>query len=226
MDSYEITAYAKLNLFLVDDYLLTRISNKRELENNPDFKVLGDYSSAKECILALENHSPDIILMDIEFPDMNGIEACRIIKEKYPKIKVIMLTSYDDSAKILASLACGACGYIIKGKTDISYAINAVAQGSFLIDLELANNAFSKITAPDTKNLENLYKYEELKHNLTHRELEVLELIIEGKTNSQIAKDIYVSTNTAKAHVGSILEKFGVQDRVQAAVMAVRANLF
>ena len=217
---------AQLNLFLVDDYLLTRISNKRQLENNSDFKVLGDFSCAKECLLALEKCSPDIILMDLELPDINGIEVCRIIKEKYPKIKVIMLTSYDDCAKVLASLSSGACGYIIKGKTDIKYALNIVAQGSFIIDLELASNAFSKIPSPNTKNLEDLYQYENLKHNLTQRELEVLKLIIEGKTNSQIAKDIYISTNTAKAHVGSILEKFGVKDRVQAAVMAVRANLF
>ena len=216
----------KLNLFLVDNYLLTRISNKKQLEINSDFRILGDYRSAKECLSGLEKHSPDIILTDIELPDMNGIEMCRIIKEKYPKTKVIILTFYDDAEKILASLSNGADGYILKGKTDIKYAIDIVSKGSFLIDLNLAQSAFSKIPIPNIKNLENLYKYEGLKQNLTQRELEVLKLIIEGKTNSQIAKDIYVSTNTAKAHVGSILEKFGVKDRVQAAVMAVRANLF
>ena len=216
----------KLGIFLVDDYLLAGISNRKLLESDICFEVLGSFQNAQECIFALKKCRPDVILMDIELPDINGVEACRIIKEKYPNVKIIMLTSYDDTSKILASLSSGADGYIIKGKTDIKYAINVVSKGYFMIDSELANCAFSKIPIPDFKNIENLYKYEKLRKNLTQRELEVLKLMTEGKTNSQIAKDIYVSTNTAKAHVGSILEKFGVKDRVQAAVMAVRANLF
>ena len=94
------------------------------------------------------------------------------------------------------------------------------------MDLEVANSAFSSIPIPDTKDLENLYENRKLKNSLTARELQVLKLLIDGKTNSQIAREIIVSTNTAKAHVGSILTKLSVTDRVQAAVKAVRANLF
>ena len=217
---------AYLTVFLVDNYPLNRITVKKQLEYSVCCKVLGDFQNAKDCLLSLENNQPDVILMSIDLPDINGIEACKIIKEKYPKIKVIILTLYEDEAKILACLACGADAYVIKGKTDITQIINIVVQGGFWLDTELAIRAFSKIPKPNTKDLDNLYQYEELKQNLTKREFEVLKLITEGKTNSQIAKEIVVSTNTAKAHVGSILEKFGAKDRVQAAVMAIRANLF
>jgi DNA-binding NarL/FixJ family response regulator len=213
-------------LFLVDDYLLTRVSNKRQLSFDSKYKILGDFKNANECFEALEYTIPDIIIMDLDLADINGIEASRIIREKYPRIKIIILTSHEEDIKVLASLSCGACAYIIKGKTDIKKVIDIVASGGFWIDIELGCRAFSKIRVPDVKNLDNLYKYDELKNILTQRELEVLKLLIEGKTNSQIAKEIIVSNNTAKAHVGSILSKLGVKDRVQAAVMAVRANLF
>ena len=217
---------AQLTLFLVDNCLLTRIANKIQLNNTAEYKVLCDFKNATDCLFALENSHPDIIVTDIDLPDINGIEMCKIIKEKYPKIKVIIFTCYEDDSKILASLSCKANAYIVKGKTDIKYALDTVATGSFLLDSDLANSAFSKIPAPNVEDLEHLYKYDELKQSLTQRELEVLKLVIEGKTNSEIANEMFVSTNTAKAHVGNILEKFGVKDRVQAAVMAVRANLF
>ncbi len=216
----------KLTLVLVDDYLLTRISNKRQLSAYCEFEILGDYKYGKDCLKALKKQRPDVALIDCDLSDINGIELCKIIKEKYPKIKVIMQSHHQDDSKILTSLSAGACGYVIKGETDLKKAIDTVSKGIFFLDLELATSAFSKIPAMNMNNLENIYKYEYLKNNLTKRELEVLELIVEGKTNSQIAHDIYVSTNTAKAHVGSILEKFGVKDRLQAAVIAVRANLF
>lgn len=214
----------KLTLVMVDDYLLTRISHKRQLEDK--FEILGDYKSAKDCLKALEKQCPDIVLADCELSDMCGIELCKIIKEKYPKIKVIMSSSYEDASKILASISAGACGYVIKGKSDVRKAIDIVSKEMFFIDLDIAISTFSKIPLLNIKSSEDMRKYEYVKQNLTKRELEVLELIVEGKTNSQIAQDIFVSTNTAKAHVGSILEKFGVKDRLQAAVIAVRANLF
>jgi len=216
---------AKLTLYLVDDYLLGRITNKRQLENNSDYEISGDFQNASDCLIALENYRPDIIIVNLELEDMNGIEFCKIVKEKYPKIKVIILSSDEESSKILASLSCGASAYAIKGKTDINKVVDIVAHGGFWLEDELALRAFSKIPMPDIRNLENLYKYEELKRSLTKRELEVLKLMIEGKTNSQIAGEIFVSSNTIKAHVGSILEKFGASDRVQASVMAVRANI-
>ena len=190
-----------------------------------EYKVLGDFSNAKDCIKALEKTVPDIILMDFELPGINGFEACKIIKEKYPKVKIIILTSHEDEIKILTSLSVGASGYALKEKNNLEKVIDVIYQGGFWIDYGIALKAFSKIFIPDIKNLEKLYKYDKLKQSLTQREFEVLKLMSEGKTNSQIAQEIIVSTNTIKAHVGNILQKFEATDRVQAAVIAVKANL-
>lgn len=215
-------------LYVVDDYLLTRIAHKRYFARCKDFQVIGDFANAKQCLEKMEKLQADVVLMDIELPDLNGIEATKLIRQKYPHTKVIILTSFENEQKILAALASGACGYVLKNNSeiDLKKIIDIVVHGGFWMDLEIARLAFSKIPAPKAQDLENLYEYRNLKNALTQRELEVLKLMIDGKTNSQIAREIIVSTNTAKAHVGSILTKLSVKDRVQAAVKAVRANLF
>ena len=217
-----------VSLYVVDDYLLTRITHRRNFAQDKEINFLEDFGNAEDCIKKMEQQPADIILMDIELPKMNGIEATKIIKEKYPKTKVIIYTTYKNGERILASLASGACGYVLKNNlnTDLKNVIKMVARGEFWMDLEIAKLAFSQMPMPNVNDLENLYENKNLKNNLTARELEVLKLLIDGKTNSQIAQEIIVSINTAKAHVGSILTKLSVTDRVQAAVKAVRANMF
>ncbi len=215
-------------LYVVDDYLLTRIAHRRYFSSDKKIKLLEDFNCAEDCLEKMEKHPADIILMDIELPQMNGIEATKLIKERYPKTKVIIFTSYKNEQRILASLACGACGYVLKNDNSINlkHIIEMVAKGEFWMNLETAKLGFSLVPTPNVNDLENLYEDKNLKNNLTARELEVLKLLIDGKTNSQIAQEIIVSTNTAKAHVGNILTKMHVTDRVQAAVKAVRANMF
>ena len=217
-----------VTLYVVDDYLLTRIAHRRYFEEIDSIELLGDFPDAETCIEKMKEHQADIILMDIELPKMNGIEATKLIKEKYPKTKVIIFTSYKNEQRILASLACGACGYVLKNNSNVNLKaiIEMVAKGEFWMDLEIAKLAFSIMPAPNVDDLENLYENSKLKNSLTSREMQVLKLLIDGKTNSQIADEIIVSINTAKAHVGNILTKLSVTDRVQAAVKAVRANLF
>ena len=217
-----------VSLYIVDDYLLTRIANRRYFAKDNEIILLEDFGNAQDCLKKMEEKPADIILMDIELPQMNGIEATKIIKEKYPKTKVIIYTAYKNEQRILASLACGACGYVLKNNPniDLKNIIKMTARGEFWMDLEIAKLAFSYMPIPNASDLENLYENKKLKETLTSRELEVLKLLIDGKTNSQIAKEIIVSINTAKAHVGSILTKLSVSDRVQAAVKAVRSNLF
>lgn len=217
-----------ISLYLVDNSLLTRIANRRYFESDDEIKFLDDFSNPFDCIKSLEKQDADIVVMDVELPKMNGIAATKLIKDKFPKTKVIIYSSYQNEQRVLASLACGACGYVLKNKSNsyLKKAIKMVAQGEFWMDLEIAKLAFSVMPLPNVSDLENLYENRSLKNVLTSRELEVLKLMIDGKTNSQIAKEIIVSTNTAKAHVGSILTKLSVQDRVQAVVKAVRANMF
>lgn len=219
-----------ITLYIIDNYLLNRIASRRYFSCDNDFEVLGDFSCAKECIIKMKEKPADIVLMDIELPFMNGIEATKIIKDKFPKTKVIIYSAYKNDRKILGALACGACGYVLKNNhnksTDLKAIIKMIANGGFWMDLEIANLAFSKIPKPDLSDFENIYEERNLAKTLTQREMEVLKLLIDGKTNSQIAREMIVSTNTAKAHVGNILTKLSVTDRTQAAVKAVRANLF
>ena len=108
-----------ITIYVVDDYLLTRIANKRYFADDCEFSVIGDFSNAKDCFRALDKNEPDIILMDIELSDINGIEAVKIIHDKFPSVKVIMLTQYNDKASVSASLACGACGYVLKNDSNV-----------------------------------------------------------------------------------------------------------
>lgn len=217
-----------VTMYVVDDYLLTRIAHRRYFSQDKEVTLLDDFGCAEDCLEKMKKYPADIVLMDIELPKMNGIEATKFIKEKYPKTKVIIFTSHKTGQRVLASLACGACGYVLKNNSNLNLKkiIKMVSKGEFWMDLEIAKMAFSYMPTPNAKDLENLYENKQLKNILTARELEVLKLLIDGKTNSQIAREIIVSTNTAKAHVGSILTKMHVTDRVQAAVKAVRANMF
>jgi len=215
-------------LYIVDSYLLTRVSNKRYFIDDESFEVIDDFSNALDFLRAMKKKPADVVFTDIDLPDMNGIKLTKIIKEEYPETKVLILTSCCISEKILAALSCGVSGFVLKEdrSVDLKKVVNIVLNNIFYINSEVAKIAFSSIPVPNIEDIENLYETNKLKNSLTARELEVLRLLAAGKTNSQIAKEIIVSTNTAKAHVGSILTKLSVKDRVQAAVKAVKANLF
>lgn len=217
-----------ITLYIVDNYLLTRIAYKKYFQNDKDFKIIGDFKSARECLEELKNTPVDIVLCDIELFDINGFELTKIIEKNFSSTKVIIVSACKTEEAILASFACGAVGYVLKNNfnKELKNVIKMVMKGEFHLDLEIAKMAFSNLPAPNIKDLENLYENKRLKNSLTQRELEVLKLLTDGKTNQEIANEIIVSTNTAKAHVGSILTKLNVDDRVQAAVKAVRANLF
>ena len=215
-------------LYIVDNYLLTRVSNKRCFLNDESFKVIGDFSNAFDFLNAMKKQQADIVLTDINLADINGIKLTKILKDEYPETKVIVLTSCFIPQKIFAALSCGVAGFILKDdrKIDLKEAVKTVLNNQLYINLDVARLAFSSIPIVNIEDINCLYETNRLKNSLTARELEVLKILTAGKTNSQIAKEIIVSTNTAKAHVGSILTKLSVKDRVQAAVIAVKANLF
>ncbi len=193
-------------------------------------------SGGRVCGVNSSARYPDIIIMDLGLPYMNGIQATKIIKDKYPNIKVIVLTCHEERETILACLSSKASGYILKNeetvKDSIKKAIRTVYQGGMWLDKEITDYAFSTIPKPISYEFENLYQKDEnelrdyITSLLSKRELETLELITDGKTNDEIAELLIVSKNTIKMHVRSILSKLSVNDRIQAAVKAVRARLF
>ena len=209
----------KVSIYIVEDYLLARITCRKALEQFEDLEIKNDFETAEECIEALEKNPVDVILMDIGLPYMTGVEATKIIKEKYPNTKIIMLTSHDNQEEIISSLASGANAYALKDISveDLHDAILNTNKGCIWIHPKIAsiiNHTFvnAKLIPKDD-------------FNLTSREKEVLVLLTQGLSNTEIAEKLIISTHTAKAHVCNILTKLSVTDRVQAAVKAVKYDL-
>ena len=209
----------KVSIYIVEDYLLARITCRKALEQFNDLEIKNDFETAEECIEDLEKNPVDVILMDIGLPYMTGVEATKIIKEKYPNTKIIMLTSHDNQEEIISSLASGANAYALKDISveDLHDAILNTNKGCVWIHPKIAsiiNHTFvnAKLTPKED-------------FNLTSREKEVLELLTQGLSNTEIADKLIISTHTAKAHVCNILTKLSVTDRVQAAVKATKYDL-
>lgn len=195
----------KTKIYVVEDYFLIRVSYKHNLGKIKDFDIIGDFETAEECLEAMEKEQADIVLMDLGLPCpyMNGIEATRILCEKYPKTKVIILTSHETEQEFLACTASGASGYVLKDSDPafLEHAIRAVKFGALWFDPKFADVAKSAFPKPISTDFENLYPKNDIKDVLTSRELEALKLVSEGKSNVEIAEIMMVSKNTAKAHV-------------------------
>ena len=206
----------KISIYIVEDYSLFRLSYKKFLSEYEDIEVLEDFESAEECLEALEKEKVDVILMDIGLPCLSGIEATKIISRKYPNTKVIMLTSHNKENEVLSGLSSGASGYAIKdiNAEDLRNLILTVSNGAIWVDPQIAQKTFS-----------NLKPVNKIDFNLTEREKEILNLMVKGLSNTEIAKKTVISPHTVKSHVCSILKKLMVTDRVQAAVKAVRYDL-
>ena len=217
----------KISIYIVEDYLLIRKSLIHLLGKVVDFEVIGDFETAEDFLVKFRENPSDIVIMDLGLPGMNGLQATKELKEIAPETKVIILTSHENEDEVLAALAMGASAYCLKEIE--SYAIYSIIKdvykGALWLHPDVADVAHAIAPKPNSTDLDNLYTKTNLELNLTEREVSVLKLIVEGKTNSEIADIMSISTHTAKAHVGNILSKLSVEDRVQAAVKAVRTKI-
>lgn len=216
-----------INIVIVEDFKLTRVGLRCALNENPDMTVVAESEDAIEGIKLIERYKPDVVLMDLGLPGMNGIEAMIKIKEFAPEIKIIALTSHDREEEVVAALSSGASAYCLKDidPQKLAEVVRDVAVGVCWIDpvvAQLALNSFPKVEnigfLPNKSQSEGRVP-------LTEREFEVLRHLVTGKSNTEIAKELIVSVHTAKAHVCSILQKMCVNDRVQAAVKAVKEGM-
>jgi len=213
-----------LTILLAEDHPLTRQSLAHQLQKHPHLHVVGQADNGQEAMLMADNLQPDLILMDIVMPVMNGILATRMIKSSHPEMKIIMLTSHQEEHKVLDAFGAGANGYCLKDiATDhLVQVIDAVAQGALWLDPEvaqyllkaLASNTHPALEKPDLPAL-----------SLSTREKEILILISEGRNNKDIAEGLCISLYTVKNHVSSIIQKLAVEDRTQAAVYAHKQGL-
>lgn len=226
----------QLKILLVEDHLLTRIGLKTIIERKSIFKVVGEAEDGEQAVNAVEECHPDLVLMDVGMPVMDGIEASRIIKEKHPELAIIMLTSHDNERDIFASLSAGAGGYCLKDVEPerLYMAMTSVHAGDIWLDSSIASKVLKQYNAAATALPEAKpgmapgsakKEYQSLPEPLSPRELEVLNLLVEGLSNQEIADKLIISLATAKTHVRNILNKLAVDDRTQAAVLAMRRGL-
>lgn len=217
----------QLNVIIVEDFKLTRVGLRCALNSNKDINVIAECDNAITGLELIEKHKPDVVLMDLGLPEMNGIEATIKVKEMLPETKIIALTSHDREEEVIAALASGAHGYCLKDIDPIKLAdvVRDVANGVCWIDPQVAQIALNAFPKPENTSLLPSKSGASGRVPLTERECEVLKHLVMGKSNTEIAKELIVSVHTAKAHVCSILQKMCVNDRVQAAVKAVREGL-
>lgn len=219
----------KITLILVEDHTLTRFGLKTAFEEAESIKVVGEAETGEDGVAIALNLKPDIVLMDLGLPGMNGIEATQKIKAGNDTIKVIILTSHNNEEEVWASLSAGANAYCLKDiePDRLINVVESVYDGAAWLDPAIAHIVLKNIsTRPVKKNPATPHSEMPTdKVQLTERELEVLKLLVDGNSNAEIAKKLVVSIHTAKAHVCNILQKLSVDDRTQAAIKALKDGL-
>lgn len=217
----------EIKVVIIEDFKLTRVGLRCALNENKDINVIGESESTMNGLRIIEQLKPDVVLMDLGLPGMNGIEAIMKLRETNKTTKVIALTSHDREEEVIAVLSAGANAYCLKDIDPIKLAdvIRDVANGVCWLDAEIAEKVLRSFPKQEKLVLLNSKSNQENQVPLTEREYEVLRHLVSGKSNTEIAKELIVSVHTAKAHVCSILQKMCVNDRVQAAVKAVREGI-
>jgi DNA-binding NarL/FixJ family response regulator len=213
----------KIRVLLVDDQTMVRAGLRMILEAEPDIQVVGEAEDGTKAIAATHTLQPDVVLMDIQMPVMNGLEATRrIVHEGDKSPRVLILTTFERDDYIFEALRSGASGFILKNAPpeDLVTAVRVVAEGNSL----LAPSVTRRIIAEFAQRPARPPVKSEVEH-LTEREIEVLKLIVKGQTNAEIAAELVVSEATIKTHVSNLLTKLGLRDRVQAVVYAYESGL-
>ncbi|PFG14530.1 response regulator [Bacillus sp. es.036] len=208
----------EIKMMIVDDHDMVRKGLKAYLLTEPDFQIIGEGANGKEAVSLANELHPDVILMDLIMPEMTGIEATKEIMATLPNTKIIIITSFYDDEQVFPAIEAGAFSYLLKTASadEIIATIRKAIQDESVIEQKVAQKMMNQLRSKPKKPL-----HEEL----TKREKEVLLLIGEGKTNSQIAEELYIGLKTVKTHVSNILGKLGVNDRTQAAVYAIRNGM-
>ena len=207
---------AKIRVLVADDHPMLREGLVAVLGTQPDFDVIGEAADGSEVVRLAETLRPDVILLDLEMPEVDGVAALQRLRDAGSEARAIVFTAYDTDERILRSLRAGARGYLLKGasRAEIFDAIRTVHSGGSLLG-----------PAVTSRLLEHIEQGDERSSDLTPRELEVLTLLARGLKNAEIADELFISERTVKFHVSSILAKLGAENRTEAARIAVRRGL-
>src|SRR5579871_9917 len=209
-----------ITVLIVDDHAVVRHGIRALLEAEGDFTVVGEVSSGAEAVLLAADLAPDVVLMDLVMPEMNGIEATRLLKQRSPRSQVIVLTSYHEDEHIFPAIRAGALSYLLKGVglDELTEAVRKAARGEATLHPHVAARLVQELKGASHETAA-LYK------TLSEREREVLRLIAEGFSNAIIAERLVISERTVKSHVNNILSKLHLADRTQAAIFAWRQGM-
>jgi len=209
-----------ITLLIIDDHALVRSGIRAYFESQSDLEVLADAASGEEAIRLAAEYVPDVVLMDLVMPGMDGVEATRRVREVSPHTQVVVLTSYHEDSHIFPAIKAGAISYLLKdiGPAELAEAIRAAARGDAVIHPKVAARMMQELRGNRDQGINPFTE-------LTDREQEVLKLIAEGLSNAEIANRLVLSEKTIKSHVSNILNKLHLADRTQAAVFAWREGI-
>ncbi len=204
-----------IKVLLVDDQSIIREGLASLLQTKPDIKVIGEAENGKVAVMRSLNLKPDVVLMDIRMPIMDGVAAIQALRQQAPEIKVLVLTTFDDDEYVTQAMAYGAKGYLLKDtpSEELAQAIRSIYKGYTQLGPGLWEKAHTVETSPEIT-------------NLTAREKEVLQLIAKGYSNREIAEELYITERTVKNHVNSILKQLDLRDRTQAAIFVYNHKFF
>ncbi len=208
-----------IKVLIVDDHNLVREGLKAVFDQGDEVEIVGEAGSGEEALEMVDKVEPDVILMDISMPGMNGIQATKLIREKHTEAKIVMLTMLDQEGYVYEAVKAGATGYMLKNTSsdDLVHAIQTVYEGKALLHPDATAQLLKEfVTLADNKAKD---------YGLSSREMEVLQLLSEGNTNKEIAKALWISEQTVKTHVAHIFDKLGTSDRTETVATALRNGL-
>ncbi len=213
---------SNLRILIVDDHAVVRAGIKSLLESEPDFSVIAEAENGTEAVQKAQDHTPDVIVMDIRLPGgISGIEACEEIMKKLPETKVLMLTSYAEDELVKDAVRAGAVGYVLKrvGSGELLEAVRSISQGDAVVDPAMTKTLLDEVRHAAEVQEASVFS------ELTPQEMRILALMVEGQTNREIAKKLYLGEGTVRNYVGNILSKLNVSNRAEAAVFAVKHHI-
>ncbi len=206
-----------IRIVLADDHTLVRQGLRKYLETSADMEVVGEAATGAEVLGEIEREQPDVALLDIRMPDMDGLQAAREIRDRFPQVGVVMLTAFDDRQFVVDAVRAGARGYVLKARDaeHLTQTLRLVASGNLVIDPDLVEVLADEIVAGTGGSREAL----------SGREIEILQLLAFGHTNKDIAKKLFISPDTVKTHLEHIFQKLGAPDRTAAVAEGMRRRL-
>ena len=217
-------------LLIADDHALIRDGLRGMLESEPDFEVVGEATNGREALTLCRRLRPDLVLMDVRMPEMDGLAATRALKREYPEIGVLIVTMHENPDYLFEAIKGGAAGYLLKdaSRDELVTAVRKALDGELPMDPNLAVRLLRRLADETRERAQETVPplpEPELPKPLTSRELEILELLVQGQTNRGIAQSLVLSTSTVKVHVKRLIAKLGVSDRTQAAVRALKLGI-